>query len=83
MNKRQKKLLKLIVKEYIKKAEPVSSQYLSKRHDLGVCSATVRLDMAELTEEGAKQLFRDLHGDPRDGYHPSKPIPRHVIIGDI
>jgi transcriptional regulator of heat shock response len=52
MNKRQEKLLKLIVKEYIKAAEPISSQYLSKKHDLGVCSATVRLDMAELTEEG-------------------------------
>ena len=52
MNKRQEKLLNIIVKEYIKAAEPISSQYLSKKHDLGVCSATVRLDMAKLTEEG-------------------------------
>jgi transcriptional regulator of heat shock response len=52
MEKRQEKLLKLIVKEYVKTAEPISSQYLSEKYNLDICSATIRLDMAELTEGG-------------------------------
>lgn len=50
MKKRQEKLLKLIVKEYVKTAEPISSQYLSEKYNLDICPATIRLDMAELTE---------------------------------
>lgn len=52
MNERQKKILKLIVKEYVKTAEPVSSQYLSGRYNLDISPATIRLDMVQLTEEG-------------------------------
>jgi heat-inducible transcriptional repressor len=52
MNKRQEKILKLVVKEYIKTAEPVSSQYLTEKYNLDVSSATIRSDMVDLTEEG-------------------------------
>jgi heat-inducible transcriptional repressor len=52
MNKRQEKILKAIVKEYIKTAEPVSSQHILKKDILDISSATIRLDMVDLTEEG-------------------------------
>ena len=52
MKKRQEKVLMAIVKEYVKTAEPVSSQTLFAKHKLNVSSATLRLDMSELTEEG-------------------------------
>lgn len=41
-----------IVKEYVKTAEPVSSQVLFEKYRLNVSPATLRIDMAELTEEG-------------------------------
>lgn len=52
MKKRQEKVLMAIVKEYVKKAEPISSQYLYEKYKLDASPATIRLDMAELTENG-------------------------------
>lgn len=52
MKKRQEKVLSLIVKEHVKTAEPVSSQVLFEKYNLNVSPATLRLDMAELTEKG-------------------------------
>ncbi len=49
---RQKILLNRIVEEYINSAQPVSSQLIEKKYRLGVCPATIRNDMAALTEEG-------------------------------
>lgn len=49
---RQKKLLKAIIEEYIEKAEPVGSEVIEKKHDLGVSPATIRIEMAKLTEKG-------------------------------
>ncbi len=41
-----------IVKEYVRTAESVSSQVLYKKYNFNASSATLRLDMAELTERG-------------------------------
>jgi transcriptional regulator of heat shock response len=52
MNPRQAQILKLIVDEYIRTAEPVSSKQLCERFNLPCSSATVRNDMAVLEELG-------------------------------
>lgn len=41
-----------IVEDYIRSQEPIGSAALTKKHDLGVSSATIRNDMASLEEEG-------------------------------
>jgi heat-inducible transcriptional repressor len=50
MTERQDKILKLIVDEYVRTAEPIGSKTLSKI--LKVSSATVRNDMSTLEDEG-------------------------------
>jgi len=50
MTERQDKILKLIVDEYVRTAEPIGSKVLSKI--LKVSSATIRNDMSVLEEEG-------------------------------
>lgn len=49
---RKKTILRTIIKEYIKNAQPVSSGVLVEKCKLGVSPATVRNDMVELEEEG-------------------------------
>ena len=53
---RQAEILRLLVDSYIDSANPVSSGELVYSNDLGVSSATVRHELAELSEEGL--LFR-------------------------
>ncbi len=52
MDERQEQILKAIVEEYIKTAEPVASKILVDRYDLDVSAATIRNDMAELEAHG-------------------------------
>lgn len=49
---RQKALLKAVVEEYIEFAEPVGSEVVERKHDLGVSPATIRNEMVRLTELG-------------------------------
>lgn len=49
---RQKALLKAIIEEYIETAEPVSSEVVERKYDLGVSPATIRIEMVRLTEAG-------------------------------
>ena len=49
---RQRNILKAIVETYIATAEPVGSKALSGKYDLGVSSATLRNEMAELIAKG-------------------------------
>lgn len=49
---RQVGILKLIVREYIDNAEPVGSETLEKKHDIGVSPATIRNEMAEMVKLG-------------------------------
>ncbi len=52
LNGRKKKLLELIVNEYVSTAEPVGSRTISRRYPMGVSSATLRNEMADLEELG-------------------------------
>jgi len=52
LTERQTKILKLAIEEYIESAEPVGSQALEKKYELGISPATVRNEMAALTEQG-------------------------------
>ena len=45
-------VLRAVVEDYIRSQEPVGSSSLTKAHDLGVSSATIRNDMAALEDEG-------------------------------
>jgi len=49
---RQKALLKAIIEEYIESAEPVGSEIIERKYDLGVSPATIRIEMVKLTEAG-------------------------------
>jgi|GEM_PF-2872579 heat-inducible transcriptional repressor len=50
--KRRKDILRAVVREHLRTAEPVGSECLCRRYDLGVSSATVRGALADLVEEG-------------------------------
>ena len=52
ITQRQEKLLNTLVKDYIEEVNPVSSEYLKDKYNLGVCSATVRGEMQKLTKKG-------------------------------
>jgi heat-inducible transcriptional repressor len=52
LTERQKKLLLLIVRDYIDTAQPVGSQRLVEQYKLEMSSATIRNEMAALTEMG-------------------------------
>ncbi len=49
---RQIQLLQAIIEEYIETAEPVGSETLDKKFNLGVSPATIRNEMVKLTESG-------------------------------
>jgi transcriptional regulator of heat shock response len=52
MDQRQERILKLIVDEYIRTAEPVGSKFLVEKHKLEASPATIRNHMAALELEG-------------------------------
>ncbi|KKR91985.1 MAG: heat-inducible transcription repressor [Candidatus Woesebacteria bacterium GW2011_GWA1_41_13b] len=49
---RQTQILKAIIEEYISTAEPVGSEALDRKFNLGVSPATIRNEMASLTDAG-------------------------------
>lgn len=49
---RQTQILKAIIDEYIETAEPVGSEALEKKYNLGVSPATIRNEMVDLTKSG-------------------------------
>lgn len=52
MTERQSEILEKIIKEYVRMAQPVSSQVLEKKKRLGISSATIRNEMQKLTDDG-------------------------------
>ena len=52
LNDRKKQILQAIIDEYIGSAEPVGSRAISKKNSLGLSSATIRNEMADLEEMG-------------------------------
>jgi len=52
ISERQGEILKEIVKQYIQKAKPISSQMLKEDGGFKICPATLRNEMQKLTEKG-------------------------------
>jgi heat-inducible transcriptional repressor len=52
LSDRQLQILKAIIEEYIETAEPVASETLDKKYNLGVSPATIRNEMVRLTTSG-------------------------------
>ena len=52
LSERKKKILRAVVESYIRTAEPVGSKALAGLAGLKVSSATIRNDLADLTEQG-------------------------------
>ena len=52
LTERQKKLLLLIIRDYIESAQPVGSKRLVEHYHINISSATIRNEMAALTEMG-------------------------------
>ncbi len=52
LNERKRKILNTIINEYISSAEPIGSRHIAKHADLGLSSATIRNEMADLEEMG-------------------------------
>lgn len=50
ITERQAKILKALMKEYIKTAEPVSSGFLAEKYDFGLCSSAIRIEMQNLIQ---------------------------------
>ncbi len=52
LTSRQRLLLEAIVRAYVERAEPVGSEWLAQNQTLGVRSATIRNELADMTERG-------------------------------
>jgi heat-inducible transcriptional repressor len=52
MDERKRKILRAIVLDYIATAEPIGSRTIARKFDLGVSSATIRNEMADLEDLG-------------------------------
>jgi len=52
LTNRQAEILNRIVKDYIDLAQPISSEFLEKKHNFGICPATIRIEMQKLTDKG-------------------------------
>jgi len=76
LTERQETILGLIIHEFIETGEPIGSQTLLSRYDLGVSSATVRNEMAALTQAG---LLRQVHTS--SGRAPTEEGYRYFVRG--
>jgi heat-inducible transcriptional repressor len=52
LDTRKQTILRAVIVEYVDTAEPIGSEMLSRKYEFGVKSATVRNELAELTELG-------------------------------
>lgn len=48
LNERKKKILQIIIEDYISLAEPVGSRTIARKYDLGLSPATIRNEMSDL-----------------------------------
>ncbi|NLP27369.1 MAG: heat-inducible transcriptional repressor HrcA [Clostridia bacterium] len=67
---RKLKILQAIISDYINTGEPVGSRTIARKYDLGVSSATIRNEMADLEDMGyIEQLYTSSGRKPSDkGY---------------
>jgi len=70
MDERKIRILQAIINDYINYGEPVGSRTIAKKYDLGISSATIRNEMADLEEMGfIEQLHTSSGRKPSDkGY---------------
>jgi len=70
MDERKVKILQAIINDYINYGEPLGSRTIAKKYDLGISSATIRNEMADLEEMGfLEQLHTSSGRKPSDkGY---------------
>lgn len=70
MDERKIRILQAIINDYINTAEPVGSRTIAKKYNLGISSATIRNEMADLEEMGyLEQLHTSSGRKPSDkGY---------------
>lgn len=52
LDDRKKRILQAVIQDYIETAEPVGSRTIARKHQLGLSSATIRNEMADLEEMG-------------------------------
>lgn len=52
LDDRKLRILKVIINDYIESAEPIGSRHISKNLEIGLSSATIRNEMADLEEMG-------------------------------
>lgn len=52
LDDRKLRIMQAIIDDYISSAEPVGSRTIAKKHELGLSSATIRNEMADLEEMG-------------------------------
>ena len=48
LTERQKKILQLVIDDYIETAEPVGSRTIARKYNLGISPATIRNEMSDL-----------------------------------
>jgi heat-inducible transcriptional repressor len=52
LDARKQKILGAVIRDYVETVKPIGSEELAARHDLGVKSATIRNELAELADLG-------------------------------
>lgn len=52
LDERKRRILQAIIDDYIDTAEPIGSRTIARKHELGLSSATIRNEMADLEEMG-------------------------------
>ena len=52
LDERKLMILKAVIEDYIESFEPVGSRTVAKKYDMGLSSATIRNEMADLEEMG-------------------------------
>ena len=52
LSERQAQIIKGLVRQYIKTAEPVSSKFLAEKYDFGLCPSAIRIEFQFLIKEG-------------------------------
>jgi transcriptional regulator of heat shock response len=52
ITERQNQILDCLIRQYIKTAEPVGSDFLSRKYDLGICPSAIRIELQDLIKNG-------------------------------
>lgn len=62
MDERKIKILQAIINDYVRSGEPIGSRTIAKKYDLGISSATIRNEMADLEDMGYLQHLHSSSG---------------------